>query len=153
MVKLLISIVVCQLAGLIGAFFTNQSVLTWYPLLHKPFFNPPSWIFAPVWILLYFLMGISLFLVWKKKTDTYAVKKGLVVFFIQLGLNCLWPAVFFGARSVWGGVVVIFILWISILWTMIRFRDLSRPAVILFIPYVLWVSFALVLNLSIAFLN
>jgi translocator protein len=153
MVKLLISIVVCQLAGLIGDFFTNQSVLTWYPLLNKPFFNPPTWIFAPVWIILYFLMGIALFLVWIKKTDVCAVKKGLVIFFIQLGLNCLWSVVFFGVRSVWGGVLVISFLWISILWTMINFRGISRLAVILFIPYILWVSFAVVLNLSIAFLN
>jgi len=146
-IKLVISLAVCQLAGGIGSIFTSSSVKTWYLTINKPSFNPPNWVFAPVWIILFLLMGISLFLVWKKG------KKGLPIFFIQLFFNILWSVMFFGLKSPLLGFVVIIVLWILILLTIIKFFRISKTAGWLLIPYILWVSFASILNLAILTLN
>ena len=152
-IKLIVSIVVCQLAGVIGGLFTSRSVSTWYPTLKKPSFNPPDWVFGPVWISLYFLMGVSAYLVWRKGLAQDGAKVALTVFLAQLVLNSAWSVAFFGLRSPLSGVVVIAFLWIAIVATMILFSRVSTPAVILLIPYVVWVSFAAVLNTSIYLLN
>jgi len=146
-VKLIFSIVVCELAGIIGSFFTAPAVKTWYPTLIKPSFKPPNWLFAPVWTALFLLMGIAMFLVWKKD------KKGLKIFFAQLFFNILWSIMFFGLKSPSLGFIVIVVLWILILATIIRFFKISKPAGWLLIPYILWVSFASILNLAILILN
>ncbi|MGB6839296.1 MAG: TspO/MBR family protein, partial [Microgenomates group bacterium] len=97
MIKLIASIIICQLAGIIGAIFTTPSISDWYAGLNKPFFNPPNWLFGPAWTLLYLLMGISLYLVWKQKGGI-EIRTALIFFTIQLGLNTLWSIIFFGMR-------------------------------------------------------
>ena len=95
--KLAVSIILCQLAGFLGSLFTTPAIPTWYQTLHKPFFTPPNWIFSPVWISLFVLMGVSLFLVWRRQ-DHPKAKTALIFFFIQLILNILWSAAFFGLK-------------------------------------------------------
>lgn len=149
--KLIFSIVICQLAGVIGSFFTVSSVSTWYVTLNKPFFNPPNWLFGPVWITLYFLMGISLYLIWNNvDKDT---KSARIVFFIQLGLNTLWSLLFFGLKSPFLAFIEIIVLWLFILLNILFFYQKSKAASYLLIPYFVWVSFASVLNFSIFYLN
>ena len=149
-IKFIASIVICQVAGGIGAIFTTQSVQTWYPTLQKPSFNPPNWLFAPVWTLLYLLMGISLFLIWKDSKDK---KNAVILFSIQLVLNVLWSVCFFGLKIPLLGLIVIVILLAFILANIISFYKISKIAGILLIPYLLWVSFATVLNFSLWMLN
>jgi len=151
--KLLISVLACQCAGFIGSIFTTPSIPTWYATLQKPPFTPPSWLFAPAWITLYLLMGISSFIIWRKGINNGRVREALIVFLIQLILNSLWSIVFFGLKSPLYGVVVIVALWIAILFTMFKFFKLSTAAGGLLLPYILWVSFAAVLNISIWILN
>ena len=144
--KLVISIAVCLAAGFIGSVFTADAIPGWYATLNKPEFNPPNWLFAPVWTTLYIMMGISLFLVWKEGTGNALVKPALTLFIVQLILNLLWSIVFFGMQSISGGLVVIILLWISIVLTIIRFLKISSISGILLVPYLLWVTFASVLN-------
>jgi benzodiazapine receptor len=150
--KLAVSIILCQLAGFLGSLFTTPAIPTWYQTLHKPFFTPPNWIFSPVWISLFLLMGISLFLVWGRQ-DHQKVKTALIFFFVQLILNILWSAAFFGLRSPLLGLIDIGLLWIAILLTTQHFLKVSRMAGFLLIPYLLWVGFAGLLNFSLWILN
>jgi benzodiazapine receptor len=152
-IKLLISIAVCQLAGFIGSLFTTPAIPNWYASLNKPSFTPPNWLFSPVWISLYFLMGISLFIVWHVGFKEQNVKIAIAIFAIQLILNSLWSVVFFGSKSPLGGFIVIIFLWIAILATIISFFKISKAAGILLTPYILWVSFAAVLNFFLFWLN
>lgn len=149
--KLIISLILPQIAGGLGAFFTMSSVTSWYNTINKPSFNPPSWVFGPTWTLLYVLMGIACFLIWK--TDHPQRKKFLGLFGIQLILNALWSPAFFGMQSPLLGLVVIVPLWVMILICILEFRKSSLLASKLMIPYLLWVSFASVLNFSIWWLN
>lgn len=151
--KLVASIVICQLAGLVGSVFTTPSIPTWYAALRKPSFSPPNWLFAPVWITLFILMGVSAYLVWRKGLEGQGVKVALAIFIVQLALNTTWSVVFFGLHSLLGGLVVITILWVAILLTILRFLKISNAAGLLLVPYLLWVSFAAVLNLFIWRLN
>jgi tryptophan-rich sensory protein len=147
------SIALCHLAGLVGSFFTIPAIPTWFTALVKPSFSPPSWIFSPVWICLYTLMGISFFIVWSKGWDRPEVKKALTFFLIQLLLNVLWSVFFFGLRSPLAGLIEIFFLWAAILLTMHRFFKLSRWAGFLLAPYIVWVTFAFILNFNLWRLN
>jgi len=151
--KLIISIAACQLAGVIGSFFTAPSISTWYATLEKPSFVPPNWLFAPAWILLYLLMGISAYLIWMKGWERKEVREALMVFVLQLILNTLWSVLFFGLQSPLYGFVVIVILWLVILFTILKFYPIFQKAAYLLIPYILWVSFTALLNLSILILN
>jgi len=151
--KLVVSILACQCAGFIGSIFTMPAIPTWYETLAKPSFTPPSWLFAPAWVTLYVLMGVAAFLIWRKGLDIRNVRTALIIFLVQLVLNALWSAIFFGAKSLIGGAVVIVLLWIVILFTILRFFKISAAAGGLLIPYILWVSFASVLNISILALN
>ncbi len=144
-------IVVCEMAGIIGSVFTTDSVREWYPALVKPEFNPPSWVFGPVWTTLYLLMGISAFLVFVSGKEES--NRALMVFGGQLVLNTLWSIAFFGMRSPILGLIVIVLLWLAIIATMLRFYRISRTSAYLLIPYILWVSFAAVLNYFIWMLN
>jgi len=152
-VRLVVSIVVCQLAGFIGSLFTRSSIPTWYASVRKPSFNPPNWIFGPVWTTLYLLMGIAAFLVWRQGLDNKAVRLALLLFIIQLVLNTLWSIIFFGMRSLSGGFADIAALWIMIVLTTVSFFRLSAVAGVLMVPYLLWVTFASVLNFAIWRLN
>jgi translocator protein len=151
--KLALAVILCQLAGLLGSFFTISSVTGWYAGLAKPFFSPPNWVFGPVWIILYALMGISLYILWEQGTQNTKVKLALHVFFVQLILNAVWSPVFFGAQNIFLALVIILLLWLSILVTMALFFPLSKKAALLLIPYFLWVSFATALNYSLWVLN
>lgn len=151
--KLILSLVICQLAGFIGAIFTMDSIPTWYAALNKPSFNPPNNVFGPVWTILYVMMGISMFLIWKEGLKNKDVKNAFIFFIIQLILNSLWSVVFFGAHSVLGGLIIIVLLWLAVLYCIISFRKISRVASILLIPYLLWITFATLLNYYILILN
>ncbi len=151
--RLLGCIVLCEAAGLIGGIFTAQSVTTWYASLAKPAINPPAWVFGPVWTTLYVLMGISLFLVWRNSGETSLRRAALGLFFAQLILNALWSFIFFGLRNPGWAVVEIVVLWACILATIILFRKLHRTAAWLLVPYILWVTFAAVLNFAVWQLN
>jgi tryptophan-rich sensory protein len=152
-VKLVVSLVACQCAGLIGSIFTIKSIPTWYASLQKPPFTPPGWLFGPAWVILYILMGVAAFIVWRRGLDTQGVKKALVIFLIQLVLNALWSVVFFGLESPLWGMVVIVVLWIAILFTILELFKISKTAGALLVPYILWVTFAATLNISIWILN
>ncbi|KPK22679.1 MAG: hypothetical protein AMJ70_05330 [Dehalococcoidia bacterium SG8_51_3] len=152
-VKLFISLVVCQCAGIIGSVFTAPAIPNWYATLQKPAFTPPNWLFAPAWITLYLLMGIAAFLVWRVGLKNRRVRTALIIFLVQLVLNALWSVVFFGMQSPLYGVIVIAILWLMILLTILKFARISATAAWLLVPYILWVSFATALNISIWILN
>jgi len=150
-IRLLVSIGLCQGVGVIAGLLTAQSVKTWYPALLKPWFTPPGWVFAPAWITLYLLMGISLYLVWQKQGSLGT--PAAIVFFVQLGLNGIWSLVFFGARSPFWAFLEISLLWMAILFTILLFVRIVPAAGYLMIPYLLWVSFASVLTFSIWKMN
>lgn len=144
--KFIFAIGICLGVGFLGSFFTVSSIPTWYVFLNKPFFSPPNWIFAPVWTILYILMGISLYLIWQKKRVPN-------VFWIQLILNAVWSIIFFGMKNPAFAMVDILVLWISIFLTIKTFNKINKLAGKLLIPYIAWVSFASILNLSIVLLN
>lgn len=151
--KLLISVALCFAAAVIGSYFTAGSVTAWYANLSKPSFNPPNWLFGPVWSVLYLLMGVSLFLIWKEGTGNSAVKQALLIFAIQLVLNTLWSVIFFGMQSISGALVVIALLIVAIFFTIVKFVKIAPVAGYLMIPYLLWVSFATILNYYLYRLN
>ncbi len=152
-IRLIVSIVLCQSAGMIAAILTAQSVQTWYPTLLKPSFNPPNWLFGPVWIVLYLMMGIALYLVWQRSSTGQNVQTAVIFFIIQLVLNAAWSLIFFGLQSPFWAFVEIVVLWVAILITIILFWEISRTASYLLVPYILWVTFAAILNFSIWRLN
>ncbi len=148
---LVAAILVCLVAGGIGSFFTAPSIPTWYATLQKPVFNPPSWLFGPVWTALYIMMGIALYLVLVR--GGVGVRGAAAMFGVQLILNSLWSILFFGLHSPLLGLIDIVLLWLSIVACIILFSKISKPAAYLLVPYILWVSFAAVLNLAIFLLN
>lgn len=175
--KLVIAVAVSEMAGVIGAFFTTSVVQSnWYVWITKPALNPPSWLFGPVWTSLYFLIGISLYLVWKnnweiknpffhenKKAwnrwserlwtgDLYKIN-AISVFGVQYILNILWSYIFFGLRSPFFSLIEILAFWISIVYVIINFYRISKLAAYLLLPYLIWVSFATYLNYAIWVLN
>lgn len=152
-VKLIVSILVCQIAGVIGGVFTASSVETWYATLSKPAFNPPNWLFSPVWITLYALMGIALFLVWRRGFPAEGVRSAISLFAVQLGLNTIWSILFFGLQWPLIAFIEILVLWGFILITLLKFAKISKAAGFLLVPYLLWVSFASVLNFFLWYLN
>jgi tryptophan-rich sensory protein len=150
--KLVGSVLLCQLAGFLGSLFTMPAIPTWYATLRKPSFTPPNWVFSPVWISLFILMGLSLFFVWRR-TDHQKLKVAFIFFFVQFILNILWSILFFWFRSPLLGLVDIVLLWIAILLTIQHFWKVSKFAGVLLLPYLVWVSFATLLNFSLWILN
>jgi tryptophan-rich sensory protein len=140
-------------AGLVGSIFTTPSIPTWYASLVKPAFSPPNYVFGPVWSILFLLMGISAYLVWKEGFGKKKVKIALKIFFVQLALNTLWSILFFGLKSPMVSLAEIILLWVLIFITIKKFYEISKIAGSLLIPYILWVTFASILNLSIVLLN
>jgi translocator protein len=147
--KLIISLVLPFLIGGIASLFTSSSVSTWYVTLLKPEFNPPGWIFGPVWTILYLMMGVSMYLVWQKRFAIHA----LALYFFQLVLNGLWSILFFGLKNPFYAFIEIIILWFAIVMTAIHFYKIEKMSAYLLLPYLLWVSFAAVLNFFIMVLN
>lgn len=151
--KLAVSIAICQGAGMIGGLFTSKAVTTWYQAIKKPAFTPPNWLFGPVWILLYLVMGIALFLVWKSADSGINTTPAITIFAIHLAFNVAWSYLFFYLNNPLAGLIEIILLWILILVTLLMFYQIHKVAGLLLIPYLLWVSFAAVLNYSIWALN
>ena len=151
--KLIASICFCYIVAFFGSVVTFPSISTWYAGLNKPSFNPPTFIFGPVWTILYTLMGIALYLVWNKEKKNKSVNQAVEMFLLQLSLNFLWSLIFFGLHLPFAALLTIIALWISIAYTIFLFRKISKAAYLLLIPYIAWVSFALILNFFIAILN
>ncbi len=151
--RLFLSVIIPNAVGLLSSYAVSSSLIQWYPSLKKPWFTPPGWLFAPVWVTLYTLMGLALFLVWREGWKKPAVARALVAFDIQLVLNGAWSILFFGMHTISGALIEIVFLWLSILITAFLFWKVKRTAAILLIPYVLWVSCAIILNWSILTLN
>lgn len=152
-VKLLIAVAVPLAIGGLSGLATARGVETWYPTLVKPSFNPPAWVFAPTWTVLYIMMGVALFLVWRQGLDTPGVKAALTLFAVQLVLNALWSILFFGMQSPASAFAEILLLWLAIVATLWTFWQVTPAAGWLLAPYLAWVSFAAVLNGSIWMLN
>lgn len=152
--KMLIMIATCVVVGYISGELTKDNREIWYPTLEKPIFNPPDWLFGPVWTLLYICMGIAAALVWDRiEARREDVRKALTFFWIQLALNAAWSFIFFGLANPLLALIEIVLLWLMIYETFIQFMKINKTAGYLFIPYILWVTFALVLNASIWWLN
>lgn len=176
LVKFIVSIVICQLAGIVGSVFTTPEINGWYRTLNKPSFQPPNWLFGPVWTLLFLLMGVALYLVWaknwqidfaigkfdKKSWNNFSLKfwsgswqktNIILIFALQLLLNILWSYIFFGMKNLGMAFFEIMALWIAILYTILNFYRVSKKAAYLLLPYILWVTFAGVLNFAVWMLN
>jgi translocator protein len=151
--RFIASVAICFFVAFFGSAFTTPSITTWYAQLNKPFFNPPNWIFAPVWTILFFLMGVSLFIVWDKKLKNIKKDNAIKIFFLQLILNLFWSLAFFGLHMPVLALIIIYVLWISIFMMIKNFRKISKASGNLQIPYLVWVSFASILNLAIVVLN
>jgi translocator protein len=152
-IKLVVSLGACFAAGGIGSLFTFKAIPTWYKSLKKPKFTPPNRAFAPVWTTLYVLMGISVFLVWRSGLTTGAALTAFILFWVQLFFNMIWSIIFFGLKSRGGGVIIIALLWLSVMATMIASFRVSGWAGALLVPYLVWISIASYLNISVWQLN
>ena len=152
--RILLCVAICLAVGYLSSITTQSSIKTWYPTIEKPIFNPPNWVFAPVWTMLFILMGIAAGLVWNKlESNKELVKKGLLFFTIQLLLNALWSYLFFGLNNVLLALIEIILLWLMIFETYNQFKKIDKIAAYLLLPYLAWVSFATILNASIWWLN
>lgn len=151
--KLIICIVICLAVGGVSGYFTADEIPNWYAALNKPTFNPPNWIFGPVWSALYILMAVSLWLVWKSDVDSSIKNKAILIFAMQLILNFFWSIIFFHFHQLGFALVEIICMWIFILFSIIKFYPVSKTASYLLFPYLLWVSFASILNYAIWKLN
>lgn len=152
--KILVCVATCLAIGYLSGQVTKDAIVTWYPTIEKPSFNPPNWIFAPVWSLLFILMGVAAGLVWTKMEDNKEiVRKALTFFAIQLALNSLWSYLFFGLHNPFLALIEIILLWLLIYETYNQFVKINKIAGYLFVPYLLWVSFATILNANIWWLN
>ncbi len=151
--KLIISILIPLITGSVAGFFTTKGVDGWYAAAIKPSFNPPNWIFAPVWTALYILMGIALYLIWKSDAEKKIKQTALILFAVQLLLNFFWSFIFFSLQQTGWAFVEIVVMWLSILFTILWFGKISSTAAWLLVPYISWVSFASLLNFYIWKLN
>lgn len=149
---LIYAVLLCQIAGALGALFTVSEISGWYTGLLKPWFTPPHWVFGPVWFLLYTLMGMAAFLIWEQRKKMY-VRTALALFMIQLVLNALWSVFFFGMHEVALAFMGMIVLWVMIAYTIRVFEKIDRMAAWLMMPYLFWVSFALYLNFAFLQMN
>lgn len=149
----LFSLLIVFAIGITASLVTRPEITGWYSTLKKPLFNPPPWLFAPVWSAIYIMIATAAYLVWKHRSNKPAYIITRTVYFIQLALNFSWSIVFFGLHQVAGALIVIILLWLSIMVNINWFGKFNKTAAWLLIPYLLWVSFATVLNASIYFLN
>lgn len=150
--RYILAVLLCEAVGIAGSVFTSSSIPTWYATLEKPFFSPPNWVFGPVWTLLYALMGIATAIVWESKSGKKR-DHALAWFGTQLALNAVWTPIFFGAQRLDVAFLVIVALLASIVGTIVSFKRISKPAALMLVPYLAWVSFATVLNFALWRLN
>jgi tryptophan-rich sensory protein len=151
--KLIIAILLCEAIGFTSGLMGSAGMNAWFDQLQKPSWNPPSYLFAPVWTLLYCLMGIAFWLIWKNETDVANKRSAYFAFALQLFLNFWWSIIFFNFQSPFFALIEILLMWLAILLTISRFAKISKTAAWLLVPYLLWVSFASVLNYTIWSLN
>lgn len=151
--KLATAILFCLIVGSLGSLVTVTGPGSWYSTLQKPFFAPPNWVFAPVWITLFILMGIALYLVWQCGTENREVKMALGIFGVQFFLNVIWSFLFFGLMSPLLGLIDIILLWVMIVVTIRAFYRVKKSAAYFLIPYIAWVTLASALNGAIYFMN
>ncbi|MGG7036691.1 MAG: TspO/MBR family protein [Flavobacterium sp.] len=147
-------VLTCLVVGYLSGQMNKEGLANWYPTLVKPVFNPPNWVFVPVWSLLYVMMGVAGGMIWNCiETDESNVKKAFLLFVAQLGLNVLWSYLFFVLHNPMLALIEIILLWLLIFETYTHFRKIEKVAGMLLVPYLAWVSFAVVLNGSIWWLN
>lgn len=151
--KLILSILVSLGAGIIGSIFTIQGLQPWYSGLEKPWFAPPGQIISVIWVILYILMGISLFIVLNKGINEKKTKLAMGIFAIQLTINAFWSYLFFGLESLILGLFGIIALWITVSFTIYLFNKISKTSSYLLIPYIIWLTIALLVNISLYILN
>lgn len=151
--KLVIVLGITFAVAFLGSAVTTPSIDGWYAGLNKPFFNPPNWLFAPVWTTLFVLMGIAAYLIWKNGENNQDVKRAIKFYFSQLVFNFLWSFIFFYLHLPLIAFIDIVILWVLIFLTIKNFKKISASAAYLLYPYLIWVSFASILNLAIIVLN
>ncbi len=151
--KLVASIFICYLTGLVGFVFARPAIKNWYIYLDKPGFTPPNWLFAPAWLIFYALMGIALYLIWKKGLSNRPVKKVFWLFIVHLFFNASWLVVFFGFTSLLGGVFNIIFLWAIVIILIYRSLEIDKRVAYILFPYWLGVSFAGILNITIWLFN
>ena len=155
LIKLIAFVLLCEVIGSLGSIFTIPNIPLWYANLAKPFFSPPNWVFGPVWALLFLLMGIALYIIWENKEKKLLKVRNFAInwFGIQFAFNVLWSYLFFGLRNPFNGFIGIIFLWFSIIFTIHYFYRTDKKAAYLLVPYLLWVSFASILNYSVMMLN
>jgi len=151
--RLAAAVLVCELAGVVGSFFAMAAISTWYASLNKPWFAPPNWLFGPAWVALYAMMGAALYIVWERAGRSKRGFVPLMAFVVQLALNTLWSILFFGLRSPAAAFAEIVVLWAAIAYTILKFKEIDKRAAYLLLPYIVWVSFAAVLNYYVWILN
>jgi tryptophan-rich sensory protein len=152
--RIALVVMTCLVIGYLSGMVTRESITTWYPTLIKPVFNPPNWIFAPVWTSLYIMMGVAGGLVWNKLDGNETlVKKAFLFFIIQLALNALWSLIFFKLHNLLLASIEVVLLLLMIFETYTQFKKIHKIAGLLLIPYLAWVSFATILTISIWYLN
>lgn len=147
-----LAILLCEAAGGVGSLFTMDKISTWFVTLEKPFFSPPNWVFGPVWVTLYALMGIAAAMIWESKRGEKR-QHALAWFGTQLALNAVWTPAFFGAERLDIAFFVIVAMVVTIIGTIVSFKKISKPAAWMLVPYLAWVSFATVLNFALWRLN
>lgn len=152
-IALIVSIAVAQIAGFLGTLFTADAIPSWYVTLAKPWFTPPSWVFAPVWTILYTLMGVAAYLIYKRRKVSPGTERALLIYTLQLTLNSAWSVIFFGAHELGWALIEMIVLAATIAYTMVLFARIDRRAAALLLPYLAWVLFAAALNTSIWRLN
>lgn len=151
--RLIISLLLPQLAGLIGSVFTAPAIPGWYAGLARPPFSPPNWVFAPAWITLYLLMGLAVYFIWQKESESEKEKSAVNLFWLHLFFNAIWSPIFFGLKNPGLAFVNIVIILIFIIILIIKFWPIRKLSAYLLIPYLAWVSFASCLNYYIWILN
>lgn len=151
--KLILSVVATVGIGSLGGLFTVSEIQHWYAGLTKPSWNPPNWIFGPVWTTLYLLMGIAVYRVWRNTTNGPLVKSALALFIVQFVLNFFWSIIFFRYHQLQGAFIELLVMWVAIFLTIIAFSKVDKLAAWLLVPYISWVSFAGMLNYTIWRLN
>ena len=151
--KFIISILLPMIIGGISGSFTSASINTWYVTLNKPWFNPPNWIFGPVWTLLYLMMGIAFYMIWKSEAVNAVKQTAVILFAAQLLVNFLWSLIFFYLKQPGWAMLDIILMWILIVATIFSFGKISSTAAWLMLPYICWVSFAMILNFYLWKLN
>ena len=152
-VPFVISLVITLTIGIVASLFTRPEIAGWYSTLHKPSFNPPAWLFAPVWTAIYIMIAIAAYFVWKRRDGGSVYYKTVSIYTLQLALNFSWSIVFFGGHHIFAALIVILLLWGSIVFNIVYFGKFNTAAAWLLAPYLLWVSFATALNFSIYLLN